>query len=89
MTSRLHGHSSSSGANRVDEADCISIFEEKLMARDILSKSKIQNIWDETRRSTDADFAQVKQEPYPEADDIWHGVFAEGLDDTYPKKGGS
>ena len=73
----------------MDEADCISIFEEKLMARDILSKSKIQNIWDETRRSTDADFAQVKQEPYPEADDIWHGVFAEGLDDTYPKKGGS
>jgi len=89
LTSRLHGHSSSSGANRVDEPDCISLFEEKLMARDILSKSKIQTIWDETRRSTDADFAQVKQEPYPDADDIWHGVFAEGLDDTYPKKGGS
>lgn len=89
MTSRLHGHSSSSGANRVDEPDCISLFEEKLMARDILSKSKIQNIWDDIRRSSDADFAQVKQEPYPEADDIWHGVFAEGLDDTYPKKGGS
>lgn len=87
--SRLHGHSSSSGANRVNEADCISIFEEKCVKLGIFSKTEVQKQWDESKKACDEAYDQVKQEPYPEADDIWNGIFAEGLDETYPKKGGS
>lgn len=88
-TSRLHGHSSSSGANRVDEPDCIKLFEEELKKRDIMKPSQIEETWKICREECDQAHAQVKTEPYPDADDIWNGVFAEGLDDSYPKKGGS
>ncbi len=89
LTSRLHGHSSSSGANRVNEPDCISIFEENLLKRDLISKEEIQKHWDENRKECDVAYAQVKTEPYPQAEDIWTDVFVDGLDDSYPKKGGS
>jgi len=32
MVSRLHGHSSSSGAARNAEPDCLALFEERLLA---------------------------------------------------------
>jgi 2-oxoisovalerate dehydrogenase E1 component alpha subunit len=88
-TSRLHGHSSSSGANRVDEPDCIEIFEKKLKDLSLVKDAELKKHWDELRAECDDAYTQVKQEPFPEADDIWHAVFKEGLDDSYPKKGGS
>jgi len=89
LTSRLNGHSSSSGANRVDEPDCITLFEEKLVKFNIMKKAQTEAVWDKIRKEIDDAYAQVKTEPFPEADDIWNGVFADGLDDSYPKKGGS
>lgn len=86
--SRLYGHSSSSGANRVPEQDCIKFFEEQMLAKKLITKDQIEKVWTENRAECDAAYAQVKQEPYPEADDIWEHIFAEGLDDSYPKKGG-
>jgi len=88
-TSRLNGHSSSSGANRVNEPDCIKLFEEELLKRGIMKADDIEKTWNTCREECDRAHAQVKTEPYPEADDIWNGIFVEGLDDTYPKKGGS
>lgn len=88
-TSRLHGHSSSSGANRVDEPDCIALFEEQLGKRKLMSSSEFKKTWDDCRKECDEAFAQVKTEAYPEPDDIWNEVFVEGLPDDYPKKGGS
>src|SRR6267378_3211493 len=42
MVSRLHGHSSSSGAQRVrDEPDCIPLFEERLLEAGILDRETI------------------------------------------------
>lgn len=89
LTSRLHGHSSSSGANRVDEPDCITMFEERLLKFQILSDGEREKVWNACRSECDDAFQQVKTEKYPDADDIWNGIFAEGLSDTYPKKGGS
>ncbi|MDB5039120.1 MAG: 2-oxoisovalerate dehydrogenase complex, component, alpha subunit [Bacteriovoracaceae bacterium] len=89
MASRLYGHSSSSGANRVNEVDCISFFEEQLVKRNLATENELKKVWDENRKLCDEAYAQVKTEPYPDADDIWTAVFAEGLPDSYPKKGGS
>lgn len=86
--SRLYGHSSSSGANRVNEVDCIKYFEEQLLERKLITPAQIEQTWTSAKAECDAAYEQVKKEPYPEADDIWNHVFAEGLDDSYPKKGG-
>lgn len=87
--SRLHGHSSSSGANRVDETDCIEVFEEALVKRNLVEKDELKRVWDEHRQKLDDAYKKVKTEDYPDPEDIWNGVFVEGLDDDYPKKGGS
>jgi len=87
--SRLHGHSSSSGANRVDEPDCISLFEDNLFRHKLMTPEEAKKVWTECRAVCDEAYAQVKTEPYPDPDDIWNGVFTEGLHDDYPKKGGS
>lgn len=88
-TSRLHGHSSSSGANRVDEPDCIKIFEEKLLEQSLITKEEIKKTWDSCRKECDSAYQKTKDEEYPDPEDIWEGVFTEGLDPDYPKKGGS
>lgn len=87
--SRLHGHSSSSGANRVDEPDCIQIFEQEVLDRDLVSKDELERVWEARRKEIDEANQKVKQEDYPDPDDIWRGVFVEGVGDDYPKKGGS
>lgn len=88
-TSRLHGHSSSSGANRVDEPDCIQIFENELKKRGVAKDAELKKVWAACQAECDDAYAKVKTEAYPEADDIWDGIFVEGLDPHYPKKGGS
>lgn len=88
-TSRLNGHSSSSGANRVNEPDCIKLFEEKLIKGKIASEDQLKKVWEQNQKECDQAHAKVKQEPYPEGEDIWTAVFKEGLPSSYPKKGGS
>lgn len=87
--SRLYGHSSASGANRLDELDCISVFEEALEKRDILSKEKAQKVWKAAKERIDEEYETVKKEPFPENESVWEHVFSSGLPDDYPKKGGS
>jgi len=87
--SRLNGHSSSSGANRVSEPDCIKLFEEKLIKGKIASEDQLKKVWELIQRECDDAHAKVKQEPFPDGEDIWNGVFKEGLPSSYPKKGGS
>ena len=88
-TSRLNGHSSSSGANRVLEPDCLSLFEEELKKRGLMTPDEISRTWDEALKSIDRDHQQVKSEPFPKPETIWEDVFAEGLPESYPTKGGS
>lgn len=74
--SRLYGHSSASGASLIDERDCVHEFAEKLMKagwtteKDV--KALFQQYEDEARQAQE----QVREEPHPEAADIWKHVFA-------------
>jgi 2-oxoisovalerate dehydrogenase E1 component alpha subunit len=88
MASRLYGHSSSSGANRVNEVDCITYFEEQLLKRRLATEDQLKKVWEENKALCDEAYTRVKSEPFPEAQDIWNHVFADGLPDSYPKKGG-
>ena len=87
--SRLYGHSSSSGANRIDEKDCIALFEQKLLASGAAAKAKLEGVWEAARQEVDRAHQQVKQEPFPKPESIWDDVFSGGVPDSYPKKGGS
>ncbi len=75
--SRLYGHSSSSGAARVDERDCIAEWEGKLAARGLLSEERAKAVWEKYRQEAKAALAQVREEPFPPPEDIWSHVYAE------------
>lgn len=87
--SRLYGHSSSSGANRIPERDCIAELEAKLVERDVMTKSAVEKVWEEERQAIDRAYQQVKSEPFPDPESIWEDVFSGPLPGSYPKKGGS
>lgn len=74
--SRLYGHSSASGANFVtNEADCIALFEERLIKKGLLTREAADGL----RAKYAADFAelarQAKEEPFPDGSTIWEHVF--------------
>ncbi len=87
--SRLNGHSSSSGANRVSEPDCIALFEQELLKQGLMSKEEIAQVWETSLKEIDLAHQKVKTEPFPKPESIWDDVFAEGLPESYPTKGGS
>ncbi len=87
--SRLYGHSSSSGANRIHEADCIALFEDDLVKRGLAGADRFKDVWGREAAAIDAAHQQVKQEPFPQEASVWENVFADGLPSSYPTKGGS
>ena len=88
-TSRLYGHSSSSGANRVAEPDCIILLEHKILAAGASTREKLDAVWQANRDEVDRAHQSAKQEPFPKPESVWDDVFASGLPDSYPTKGGS
>lgn len=87
--SRLYGHSSSSGANRIPEADCIQLLEAKLFEHGLANKTQLEKAWKDNLAEIDKAHQQVKQEPFPKPESIWEDVFSDPLPDSYPRKGGS
>jgi len=76
--SRLHGHSSSSGAARVtDERDCISEFEAKLSEEGLLSRADADAVWERWRTYIKEAQRKVLAEPRPKGDDIFKHIYAE------------
>jgi 2-oxoisovalerate dehydrogenase E1 component alpha subunit len=78
MVSRLHGHSSASGANFVkDEADCLARFEQKLEEKKLLTRGQM----DEMRAKYTQDLLEaskrVREEPQPAPETVWDYVFAD------------
>ena len=86
--SRLYGHSSSSGANRIPETDCIADLEDALTSRDLARKPTLLKVWDVESAAIDEAHRRVKQEPFPAGETVWENVFADGLPPSYPTSGG-
>ena len=89
QASRLYGHSSSSGANRVAEPDCIELLEQAMAERGVAKPAQLKKVWEREAAELDAAHKKVKEEPFPEPQSVWEDVFADGLPPSYPTKGGS
>jgi 2-oxoisovalerate dehydrogenase E1 component alpha subunit len=86
MVSRLYGHSSSSGAHRVqDEVDCIAMFERRLMNAGVLDRVAIQQIHEEAEAETEAELEHAQAEPRPSPADVMKHTYADSsVDAVYP-----
>jgi len=86
MVSRLHGHSSSSGAARVpNEIDCVKKFERQLIQDGIIHRELAEMVWHEAREEADAAVVQVMDEPAPTPDDVERHTYAPSpVDVVYP-----
>ncbi len=86
QVSRLHGHSSSSGALRVhDEPDCIPLFEERLLAAGIIDEAAIEEVHTAARQEAEDALTQALTEPQPTAADIPRYTYAPSpVDAIYP-----
>ena len=87
MVSRLHGHSSSSGALRVkDEPDCLELFENKLIGEGVLSRAECVAFRAAAVEEAEAALQQCLKEPLPTAEDVELHTYAPSpVDVVYPK----
>lgn len=76
--SRLHGHSSASGANFVkEEADCLAKFEQKLEERKLLTRAQMDEMRAKYTQELLEASKRVREEPQPKPETIWDYVFAD------------
>ena len=87
MVSRLHGHSSSSGAMRNwAEADCLSLFEQKLIDAGATDVHQVKSLKEEAKHEADEAVVEVMQEPRPTKDDVLTHTYAPSpVDVVYPQ----
>ncbi len=78
MVSRLHGHSSASGANFVkEEVDCLVRFEQRLEEKKLLTRGQMDEMRAKyTQELLDAS-KRVREEPFPKPESAWDYVFAD------------
>jgi 2-oxoisovalerate dehydrogenase E1 component alpha subunit len=86
LVSRLHGHSSSSGALRVkNEPDCIPLFEEKLFDAGVLTREEREEVHTAAEAEADAALEQSLREPQPTPADVERHTYAPSpVDVVYP-----
>lgn len=85
MVSRVYGHSSSSGAPRSDDPDCIALFEEKMLAAGIIDQAGLDTVHEEAKAEADDAVAQAMQEPKPQPSDVEKFTYAaSAVDAVYP-----
>lgn len=77
MVSRLYGHSSASGANRVNESDCLKSFEERLEQRGILTRDQMDQLRSRFTEELAEGARRVREEPAPSPESIWEHIYAE------------
>lgn len=83
--SRLYGHSSSSGAPRSNDPDCLELFENRMVKVGHLDKAASQRIREEAHAEVDAAVAQVMQEPRPQPEEVERFTYADSpVDAVYP-----
>jgi 2-oxoisovalerate dehydrogenase E1 component alpha subunit len=82
---RLYGHSSSSGAPRSQEADCIALFEDKLLSARWLDRQAIAQLHQDAKEEADVAVAQAMVEPRPQPGDVEKFTYAASpVDNLYP-----
>jgi len=86
MVSRLHGHSSSSGAARVTtETDCIALFEKRMIEAGVMDAAEIERLHQEVYAETDAAADTVAHEERPKSEDVYRFTYAPSeVDAVYP-----
>jgi 2-oxoisovalerate dehydrogenase E1 component alpha subunit len=86
LVSRLHGHSSSSGASRVkNEPDCIRLFEQKLHEAGGIDPDAIERTHAEAHTEADAALELAMSEPQPTPADVYQYTYAPSpVDAVYP-----
>src|SRR5205814_1803566 len=71
MVSRLHGHSSSSGAQRSwNEADPLALFEQKLIDAGAIDVAGVKALKDEAKAEADAAVVETMKEAQPVPEDV-------------------
>jgi 2-oxoisovalerate dehydrogenase E1 component alpha subunit len=86
QVSRLFGHSSSSGAPRDrSAADCIELFEQRLLQAGILEQADIEKIREDARLEIAEAMDRIATEPRPTPEDINRHTYAPSpVDAVYP-----
>ncbi len=75
--SRLYGHSSASGANRIEgEECCLESFRKKLIDQGVLTSQKAQKMWDEHFDAIKKLADIVSTEAAPKADTLWDHTYS-------------
>lgn len=87
LVSRLHGHSSSSGAQRQhDQPDPLALFEQKLIDAGATDAEQLRAMKDEARNEANAAVVQAVGEPRPTVDDVYTHTYAPSpVDAVYPQ----
>ncbi len=87
MVSRLHGHSSSSGAQRNwSEADCVALFEQKLIDANAIDADQVRAMKAEAKEEADAAVVQATSEAKPTLQDVERFTYAASrVDEIYPR----
>jgi 2-oxoisovalerate dehydrogenase E1 component alpha subunit len=85
--SRLHGHSSSSGAARVTtEPDCLPRFEERMLEAGVIDQDTIERMHKEAFAEVDEAADRVVREPRPLPEDVEKFTYApSSVDAVYPE----
>ncbi len=77
LVSRLHGHSSSSGAQRnFAEVDCVANFEQKLIDVGAIDAEHVRLMKEDAKKEIDDAVAEVVAEPRPTKDDVLKHSYA-------------
>jgi len=86
MVSRLHGHSSSSGAKRhFHEVDCVQQFEQLLVDCAAIDAEGVRQLKAEAQAEAEEAVALAVQEEKPTAADVEWGTYApSSVDEIYP-----
>jgi 2-oxoisovalerate dehydrogenase E1 component alpha subunit len=86
IVSRLHGHSSASGAERVSrEPDGLEMFERKLLEPGLVTQPMLDDVHDAATQEVDAAVEQALQEPKPTPADVLRHTYAPSrVDAVYP-----
>lgn len=87
IVSRLHGHSSSSGARRVEgERDCVAEMERALIDQELVDRNWVDGVWREAREEVEAAVQRVLSQPEPRRADVERFTYAPSEFDTiYPQ----